>query len=157
MQLRHYACFEARLWLAPQHEEIVGGPTIMADEPLPLLPYEERLPPRTDLWIAAGFFVLSAAPTVRALVMSNVRLWTFKSNPSQPLMPLAINRLAEVRCPSLVILGEQDLPHIKDVAGLLVKGIDGARLVIIPRAGHIANLDAPQAFNQALDSFLASR
>ena len=33
----------------------------MADEPLPLLPHEERLPPRTDLWIAAGFFVLSAA------------------------------------------------------------------------------------------------
>src|SRR5215216_4467113 len=61
MQLRHYACFEARLWLAPQHEEIVGGPTIMAGEPLPLLPHEERLPPRTDLWVAASFFVLSAA------------------------------------------------------------------------------------------------
>ena len=30
----------------------------MADEPLPLLPHEERLPPRTDLWIAAGFLVL---------------------------------------------------------------------------------------------------
>ena len=33
----------------------------MADEPLPLLPHEERLPPRTDLWIAASFFVLGAA------------------------------------------------------------------------------------------------
>ena len=33
----------------------------MADEPLPLLPHEEPLPPRTDLWIAAGFFVLRAA------------------------------------------------------------------------------------------------
>ena len=33
----------------------------MADEPLPLLPHEQRLPPRTDLWIAAGVFVLSAA------------------------------------------------------------------------------------------------
>jgi len=68
-----------------------------------------------------------------------------------------INRLAEVRCPTLMILGERDLPHIKDVAGLLVKGIAGAKLVTIPRAGHIANLDAPEAFNQALDSFLASR
>jgi len=100
---------------------------------------------------------LSAAPTVKELVMSNVRLWTYKSNPSQPLTPVAINRLAEVRSPTLVILGEQDLPHIKEVAGLLVKGIAGARLVTIPRAGHIANLDAPEAFNQALDSFLASR
>ena len=100
---------------------------------------------------------LSAAPTVRELVMSNVRLWTYRSNPSQPLTPVAINRLAEVRCPALVIPGEQDLPHIKDIAGLLVKGIAGARLVTIPRAGHMANLDAPEAFNQALDSFLASR
>jgi hypothetical protein len=33
----------------------------MADEPLPLLPHEERLPPRTDLWVAAGFLVFSAA------------------------------------------------------------------------------------------------
>jgi hypothetical protein len=28
------------------------------------------------------------------LVMSNVRLWTYKSNPSQPLTPAAITRRA---------------------------------------------------------------
>jgi hypothetical protein len=33
----------------------------MADEPLPLLPHEERLPPRIDLWVAAAFLVFSAA------------------------------------------------------------------------------------------------
>jgi hypothetical protein len=33
----------------------------MADEPLPLLPHEERLPPRIDLWIAAATLALSAA------------------------------------------------------------------------------------------------
>lgn len=33
----------------------------MADEPLPLLPHEEPLPPRTDLWVAAAFLVFSAA------------------------------------------------------------------------------------------------
>ena len=33
----------------------------MADEPLPLLPHEERLPPRTDLWIGAATLVFSAA------------------------------------------------------------------------------------------------
>jgi hypothetical protein len=32
----------------------------MADESLPLLPHEEPLPPRTDLWIAASFLTLSA-------------------------------------------------------------------------------------------------
>jgi 3-oxoadipate enol-lactonase len=100
---------------------------------------------------------LSAAATVNDLVMSNTRLWTYMANPVQPLMPPAIKRLSEVKCPALVILGEQDLPHIKEVAGLLVNGIAGARLVTIPRAGHMVNLDARDTFNQAVESFLTGR
>jgi 3-oxoadipate enol-lactonase len=100
---------------------------------------------------------LSAGTTVRDLVMSNVRLWTYRMNPAQQLTPPAIGRLSEVTCPTLVILGEQDLPHIKEIANLLVEGIAGARLVTIPRAGHMVNLDARDRFNQAVDGFLASR
>ena len=100
---------------------------------------------------------LTAAATVKDLVMSNTRLWTYRTNPVQPLIPPAIKRLSEVKCPALVILGEQDLPHIKEVAGLLVDGIAGARLVTIPRAGHMVNLDARDAFNQAVESFLNGR
>ena len=100
---------------------------------------------------------LSAAPAVRELVMSNVRLWTFRTNPAQPLTPPAIGRLAEVKSPTLVILGDQDLPHIKEIAGLLVKGIAGARLVTIAGAGHITNFDARDAFNAAVESFLNTR
>ena len=100
---------------------------------------------------------LTAAATVKDLVMSNVRLWTYKTNPAQQLTPPAIGRLSDVKCPTLVILGEQDLPHIKEIAGLLVKGIAGARLVTIPLAGHMVNLDARDAFNQAVDKFLAGR
>ena len=33
----------------------------MAEEPLPLLPHEQRLAPRTDLWVAATFLVFSVA------------------------------------------------------------------------------------------------
>ena len=95
--------------------------------------------------------------TVKDLVMSNTRLWTYTTNPVQQLTPPAIKRLSEVKCPALVILGEQDLPHIKEVAGLLVNGIAGARLVTIPRAGHMVNLDARDAFNQAVELFLSGR
>ena len=89
--------------------------------------------------------------------MSNVRLWSFKTNPVQPLDPPAIKRLANVKCPVLVIVGEQDLPHIKDAARLLVEGIPGARQVSIPAAGHLVNLDASTAFNRAVDGFLGGR
>jgi pimeloyl-ACP methyl ester carboxylesterase len=100
---------------------------------------------------------LTAATTVKELVMSNAGLWTYRTNPARQLTPPAIGRLSEVKCPALVIIGEQDLPHIKEIASLLVKGIAGARLVTIPLAGHMVNLDARDAFNQAVDKFLASR
>jgi Tripartite tricarboxylate transporter TctB family len=45
----------------------------MSDESLPLLPHEERLPPRTDLWIAASFLLLSATILTLALSMPTYR------------------------------------------------------------------------------------
>jgi 3-oxoadipate enol-lactonase len=100
---------------------------------------------------------LGAAATVRDLVISNVRLWTYRTNPTQPLTPPAIGRLSEVKCPTLVILGGEDLLHIKEIAGLLVNGVSGAKLVTIPRAGHLVNLDARGEFNQAVETFLSGR
>ena len=100
---------------------------------------------------------LSAAATVNELVMGNTRIWMYRANPVRPLMPPAIKRLAEIKCPALVILGEQDLPHIKEIAGVLAGGIAGANAVTIPRAGHIVNLDARAAFNQTIDAFLTVR
>ena len=113
------------------------------------------------LWAATPIMAVhgdqAAAATVRALVMSNLRLWTFRTNPARPLTPSAIARLAEVRSPTLVVLGDKDLPHIKEIADLLARGVAGARLVTIPGAGHIVNLDAPEAFNKSVSAFLAER
>ena len=77
----------------------------------------------------------SVASTVRDLVMSNVRIWTYKANPARQLAPPAIARLSEVKCPTLVILGESDLPHIKEIGGLLIKGIAGADSSPYPAPG----------------------
>jgi 3-oxoadipate enol-lactonase len=97
----------------------------------------------------------TAAATVQDLVMDNVKLWTYRTNPAQTLAPPAIGRLGEITAPTLVILGGQDLPHIAEIAGLLEKGIRGARLVTMPGAGHMVNLDTRDSFNRAMDGFLA--
>jgi len=99
----------------------------------------------------------ATAAAVKSLVMSNVRLWTYRTNPARPLTPPAISRLGEIRSPTLVILGERDLPHIKEIAGLLLAGVGGARQVTVPGAGHIVNLDAPDVFNTAVETFLGGR
>ena len=75
----------------------------------------------------------------------------------QPLTPPAIKRLSEIKCPTLVVLGGDDLPHIKDAANALANGISGAKLVTIPGAGHIVNLDARDRYNEELVKFLGSR
>ena len=65
------------------------------------------------------------------------------------------DRLRPVRNPRQA--PRQDLPHIKEIANLLVKGITGARLVTASRAGHMANLDGRDECNRAIDTFLVSR
>jgi len=113
------------------------------------------------LWAETPIMALrrdtSAAAALVDLVMSNSKLWTFRSNPVQPLTPPAIKRLSEIKCPTLVVLGESDLPHIKEAANLLATGISGAKLVTIPGAGHIVNFDARERFNDELVRFLGGR
>ena len=107
--------------------------------------------------IMAVYGGAAAAATVKSLVMSNVRLWTYRSNPARPLTPPAIGRLGEIKSPTLVIEGERDLPHIKEIVRLLMSGIAGARLARVPGGGHLVNLDAPQTFNDAVETLLSGR
>jgi 3-oxoadipate enol-lactonase len=65
-------------------------------------------------------------------------------------MPL----LSRIACPTLVITGELDGPTPPADGKLMAEKIPGARLEIIPRAGHLSNLEQPEAFNAALRDFL---
>jgi pimeloyl-ACP methyl ester carboxylesterase len=56
--------------------------------------------------------------------------------------------------PLLVLVGAQDGLTPPDRARAMASLVPGATLVEIPAAGHLANLEAPEAFNQALAQFL---
>ena len=62
--------------------------------------------------------------------------------------------LPEVRVPTLVIGGEEDAISSPEVMGEMARGIPTSRHVVIPGAGHLSNLEAPQEFNAALQDFL---
>jgi 3-oxoadipate enol-lactonase len=68
--------------------------------------------------------------------------------------PAAINCLSALPVPTLVVVGERDLPDIHRIADTLASGIRGAARVVIPRAGHMTNMEAPAAFNDVLLDFL---
>jgi pimeloyl-ACP methyl ester carboxylesterase len=64
-----------------------------------------------------------------------------------------INSLPEIKAPSIVIVGEKDTPFLA-ASDYMAAKIPGAEKAIIPNAGHAANIDNPEGFNAALESFL---
>jgi pimeloyl-ACP methyl ester carboxylesterase len=73
------------------------------------------------------------------------------------LEPPAASRLAEIRVPTLVVVGEHDPRPIHEVADMIASQVPGARKVVIADAGHHPNMEHPAEFNQAVESFLSSR
>lgn len=63
-------------------------------------------------------------------------------------------KLKGIQLPVLAITGEQDLaaPGTRYIG----ENVPGAKLVVIPQASHIANVEQPEAFNRALREFLSS-
>jgi 3-oxoadipate enol-lactonase len=62
--------------------------------------------------------------------------------------------LATIDVPTLVVVGEEDaLTPVKE-AEFLRDRIRGARLEVIPSAGHVCNLERPASFNHVLSEFL---
>lgn len=64
-----------------------------------------------------------------------------------------IDSLPTVRVPTLVLVGADDQPFRKATDYMAAK-IPGAQKVVLPDAGHVANVDAPDAFNEAVSTFL---
>ncbi len=70
------------------------------------------------------------------------------------LRPDSTDLLPQIACPTLVLVGEED--HLTPPADMqfMAEHIPDARFITIPRAAHLANLEQPEAFNQALIAFL---
>ncbi len=62
--------------------------------------------------------------------------------------------LRRVRCPALVVLGEQDTHLSVEHARRVAQGLSRSRLWLIPDAGHMAPQEIPQIFNERVQAFL---
>jgi pimeloyl-ACP methyl ester carboxylesterase len=65
-----------------------------------------------------------------------------------------LDLLDDLTMPTLVIVGEQDLPFLK-ASDRMAEAIPGARLAVLPGGGHSPQLEAPDAWWEALSGFLA--
>jgi pimeloyl-ACP methyl ester carboxylesterase len=64
-------------------------------------------------------------------------------------------RLGEIKVPALVIHGDKDAAIPLGLAERLAGGLANAELVVVPGAGHAANLTHPETVNPAIERFLA--
>jgi len=62
--------------------------------------------------------------------------------------------LPHLDVPTLLVYGDRDVRAPLTVAEALQAGISGSRLVVLPDAGHVCNIEAPDEFNDAVRDFL---
>ena len=65
-----------------------------------------------------------------------------------------IDSLPDIAVPTLVLVGSDDRNFLA-ASEYMAGKIPGAQKIVIPDAGHAANLDRPDAFNRAVEAFLA--
>ena len=67
--------------------------------------------------------------------------------------PSVYHELSRIAAPTLVMVGEEDTATVPAKAERIAAAIAGAKLVRIPRAGHSATVEQPQAVTQAISGF----
>ncbi len=68
--------------------------------------------------------------------------------------PSAADQLHRLTQPAFVIWGEAGFPHIKDRSRLIANTIPGARHLVMEDCAHLANMERPAQFDEAVLKFL---
>jgi 3-oxoadipate enol-lactonase len=113
-----------------------------------------------ELWLAGPRRELDAIdPEVKEPV-AEMQRHAFQAQEGQPefrlarLDPPASRLLGEIRAPTLVITGDEDVPDIHEIAERLAREIPGARRATMPGVAHLPNLERPEEFNDLVLGFL---
>ena len=67
------------------------------------------------------------------------------------------DQLDQIKTPTLVMVGAEDVPTPVTRAERIAEKIPGAKLVVIPGAGHLCTVEEPDAVNRAIKDFLAAQ
>ncbi len=70
-----------------------------------------------------------------------------------PVKP-ALPRLADIHVPTLLLVGDADIPDVQAHAGAIEAGIPRARRVVVSDTGHLMYLEKPMEFSRIVIEFL---
>ena len=122
------------------------GPAAVAQEMIPKLLGETTRQTRPEV-----------VDRVRSLVLSNSADAIAGAVRALMTRPDSTHLLSTIHFPTLILVGDEDTVTPPSVAGKMQASISGSELTVITGAGHLSNLEQPEAFNGALARFLAHR
>ncbi|HWE36202.1 MAG TPA: alpha/beta fold hydrolase [Isosphaeraceae bacterium] len=113
----------------------------------------------TALWLKDPFMAPAMeqarlVPGLRKMARENAHCWLANPVLQRSPKPAAAARLGEIKVPTLLVVGDRDVPQIKATIKTLETGIIGSRKVSIEDAGHMVNMEKPEVFNEVVLGFL---
>ncbi len=96
----------------------------------------------------------AAVKEVRRLIAEGTPAGVAAAQRGMARRPDSVPTLARITCPTLVVVGEQDTLTPPPESEKMAAAVKGAKLVKIPAAGHLPNIESPKAFEEALTSWL---
>jgi pimeloyl-ACP methyl ester carboxylesterase len=162
---------------ALEHPEMVTGMVVASSGPNGFTPSKEfqesfaeiaataeqkGMGPAVELYLRHPIMVPAAEKQavqekIRRMMMDNADAflnWGTYAGLAEQLRPPALERLREIRVPTLVLVGERDVEDILALADIMEKGMASVEKVIIPGAGHLINMEKPEEFNREVLEFL---
>lgn len=122
------------------------GPAAIADEMVPKLLGQETLREHPEI-----------VDRVRGLVLANGATAIAGAITALMTRPDSTPLLAQIHCPTLIVVGAQDTLTPPPLSEAMHRAIAGSELDVIEHAGHLPNVEQPEAFNKALARFLEHR
>ena len=101
-------------------------------------------------------------PVIRQLVYEMARLVTehevkgIGTHVRKEFENPAVDRLDELIIPTLLIIGDKDIPYLLLAADYMEQHMPNASKVVIPNTAHLPNMEQPEIFRNAVDTFLKS-
>jgi len=118
---------------------------------------ESELPPQSWVpeWVPEAFSPRVPEQLLNdyAVIMSEFHPVGFRAM-SRAVVPDFAETLSQVNAPVLLLWGEADSRSPLTCGQMMRDRIAGARLVVIPNAGHVSNLEQPDLFNAEVRRFV---
>lgn len=106
-----------------------------------------------DPWIVAPESE-AARKTIRSLLVENPQNLAGSGRFARFPGWTSRGRLPDIDVPTLIVVGESDIPDVHAHAGVIQAGISGSKRVVLTHAGHLPHIEVPDEFNLVVLEFL---